>query len=63
MAIPDVTAAHAIRHRGKGLKQIHDISGTRVSAYTLMSGPRDERHVSIQGTDKQIGDALVVLGK
>ena len=63
VAIPDATAAHVIGQGGKGLKQLHDISGARVSAYTLTSGPRDERHVSIRGTDEQIGDALVVLGK
>jgi len=63
VAIPDATAAHVIGQGGKGLKQLHDISGARVSAYTLKSGPRDERHVSICGTNEQIGDALVVLGK
>ena len=63
VAIPDATAAHVIGRGGKGLKQLHDISGARVSAYTLTSGLRDERHVSIRGTDEQIGDALVVLGK
>jgi len=63
VAIPDATAAHVIGRGGKGLKQLHDISGARVSAYTLTSGPRDERHVSIRGTDEQISDALVVLGK
>jgi len=63
VAIPDATAAHVIGQGGKGLKQLHDISGARVSAYTLTTGPRDERHVSIRGTDEQIGDALVVLGK
>jgi len=63
VAIPDASAAHVIRQGGQGLKQIHDISGARVSAYTLAAGSRDERHVSIRGTDVQIGDALVVLGK
>lgn len=63
VAIPDATAAHVIGQGGKGLKQIHDISGARVSAYTLVEGSRDERHISIRGTDQQIGDALVVLGK
>jgi len=63
VAIPDATAAHVIGQRGKGLKQLHDTSGARVSAYTLKSGPRDEHHVSICGTDKQISDALVVLGE
>ena len=63
VVIPDASAQHAIGQGGKGLKQIHDISGARVNAYTLASGSRDERHVSIRGTDLQIGDALVVLGK
>ena len=63
VAIPDASAAHVIGQGGQGLKQIHDISGARVTAYTLAAGSRDERHVSIRGTDVQIGDALVVLGK
>ena len=63
VAIPDASAAHVIGQGGQGLKQIHDISGARVSAYTLAAGSRNERHVSIQGTDVQISDALVVLGK
>jgi hypothetical protein len=63
VVIPDSTAQHVIGQGGKGLKQVHDISGARVNAYSLASGSRDERHVSIRGTDLQIGDALVVLGK
>jgi hypothetical protein len=63
VVIPDTTAQHVIGQAGKGLKQIHDISGARVNAYTLVNGSSDERHVSIRGTDLQIGDALVVLGK
>jgi hypothetical protein len=63
VVIPDSTAQHVIGQGGKGLKQVHDISGARVNAYTLASGSSDERHVSIRGTDLQIGDALVVLGK
>jgi len=63
IVIPDATAAHIIRQGGKGLKQLHDISGAWVSAYTLKLGPHDKCHVSICGTDKQISDALVVLGK
>ena len=63
VAIPDASAAHVIGQGGKGLKQVHDISGARISAYTLVEGSRNERHVAIRGTDQQIGDALVVLGK
>ena len=63
VAIPDALAAHVVGQGGQGLRQIHDISGARVTAYTITAGSRDERHVSIRGTDVQIGDALVVLGK
>jgi KH domain len=63
VVIPDASAQHVVGQGGKGLKQIHDISGARVNAYSLATGSRDERHVSIRGTDIQIGDALVVLGK
>ena len=63
VAIPDAAAAHVVGQGGKGLKQISDISGPRISAYVLAEGSREECHVSIRGTDEQIGDALVVLGK
>ena len=62
VAIPDATAVHIIGQGGKGLKQLHNISGAWVSAYTLKLGPRDKRHISIHGTNKQISDALVVWG-
>ena len=63
VVIPDATAQHIIGQGSKGLKQVHDISGTRISAYVLAAGPSDKRHISICGTETQIGDALVVLGK
>jgi hypothetical protein len=61
VVISDASAQHVVGQGGKGLKQIHDISGARVRAYE--AGSSDERHVSIRGTDLQIGNALVVLGK
>ena len=61
--VPDALAGHLVGRGGRGLKQVHDISGARVSAYELKSGSQDERHVSIRGTDQQIGEALVVIGK
>ena len=63
VVIPDASAQHVVGQGGKGLKQIHDISGARVNAYSLADGSRDERHISLRGTDLQVGDALVVLGK
>jgi len=54
---------HVVGRGGRGLKQVTDISSARVSAFTQEVDGRSERLVSIRGTDKQIGDALMVLGK
>ena len=54
---------HVVGRSGRGLKQVTDISSARVSAFTQEVDGRSERLVSIWGTDKHIGDALVVLGK
>ena len=62
VVVPTDAAAHVVGQSGKGLKQIHDISGARVAAFQVTTSP-DEHHVTIPGTDKQIREALVVLGK
>ena len=62
VVIPATAAGHVVGKGGKGLKQIHDISGARVTAYEVATSP-DERHLSLWGTDTQISDALNVLGK
>ena len=62
VVIPATAAAHVVGKGGKGLKQIHDIAGARVSAFEVATSP-DECHISLRGTDSQIGDALNVLGK
>ena len=62
VVVPTDAAAHVVGRSGKGLKQIHDISGARVAAFQVTTSP-DERQVTIRGTDEQIGEALVVLGK
>ena len=61
--IPDASAQHVVGQGGKGLKQIHDISGARANAFSVASSSNDKRHISIRGTDLQISDALMVLGK
>lgn len=61
--IPDATAGHVVGRQGRGLKQIADISGARVSAFSLRENAHDLRHVAIRGTELQLGEALVVLGK
>lgn len=63
VAVPDALAGHVVGRGGRGLKQVTDISGARVSAFEPKDGPKDERLVSIRGTDLQIGAALVVIGK
>ena len=47
----------------KGLKQINDISSARVNAYSVAGGSNNEHHISIRGTDLQITDTLILLGK
>jgi len=48
---------------GRGLKQVADISSARVSVHSQEIDGHWERLVSVWGTDKQLGDALVMLGK
>ena len=54
---------HMVGCGGRGLKQVTNISSTRVSAFTQEMDGCSERLVSIWGTNKQISNALVVLGK
>jgi len=48
---------------GCGLKQVADISSACVSVHSQEIDSHWEHLVSVQGTDKQLSDALVVLGK
>ncbi|KAG6858271.1 hypothetical protein C0995_001240, partial [Termitomyces sp. Mi166 len=49
---------------GRGLKQAHDLSGSRLAAFAVgPAGNEGRRFVTIRGTDQQIGEALVVIGK
>jgi len=54
---------HVVGCSGCGLKQVTDISSAWVSTFTQEVDSCSEHLVSIWGTDKQLGDALVVLGK
>ncbi|KAG6863296.1 hypothetical protein C0993_012138 [Termitomyces sp. T159_Od127] len=63
-----VTAARTADKRsnapGHGLKQAHDLSSSRLAAFLVgPAGGEGRRFVTIRGTDQQIGEALVVLGK
>ncbi|KAG5337503.1 hypothetical protein C0989_009486 [Termitomyces sp. Mn162] len=63
LELPDFLVAHMVGHQGQGLKQALDISGTHLAAFTVSSAGGDCQFVSIQGSDQQIGEALVVIGK
>ena len=63
LVIAEDLMGHVVGRSGHGLKQITDISSAQVVAFTQEVDGRSERLISIWGTDKQLGDALVVLGK
>jgi len=63
LVIAEDLMGHVVGHSGHGLKQVTNISSAQVSAFTQEVDGRSEHLVSIRGTDKQLGDTLVVLGK
>ncbi|KAJ7787219.1 hypothetical protein B0H14DRAFT_2629620 [Mycena olivaceomarginata] len=62
LVVPDVVVGHIVGCSGKGLHQAHDVSGAQLRAYTDKASPAEHR-VSIRGTDQQVGEALIALGK
>ncbi|KAG6893055.1 hypothetical protein C0995_001726, partial [Termitomyces sp. Mi166 len=64
LEIPDSLVSHVIGHQGRGLKQAHDLSGSRLAAFAVgLAGNEGHWFVTIRGTDQQIGEALMVIGK
>ena len=63
LILADDLVGHVVRHGRHGLKQVTDISSARVSVYSQEIDGHWKHLVSVQGTNKQLGDALVVLGK
>jgi len=63
LVLADDLVGHVVGRGGRGLKQVTDISSAHVSVHSQEIDGHWERLVSIRGTDKQLGDALVVLGK
>ena len=63
VVISDASAQHIVGQGRKGLKHIHNISGAQVNTYSMASGSNNERHISIRGTNLQISDTLIILGK
>ncbi|KAG6871651.1 hypothetical protein C0995_001805 [Termitomyces sp. Mi166 len=64
LEIPDSLVSHVIGHQGWGLKQAHDLSGSRLAAFAVgPAGNEGRRFITIRGTNQQIGEALVVIEK
>jgi len=63
LVLADDLVGHVVGRGERGLKQVADISSACVSVHSQEIDGHWERLVSIWGTDKQLGDALVVLGK
>jgi len=63
LVLAEDLVGHVVGRGGRGLKQVSDISDAPVSVFSQEIDGHSERLVSICGTDKQLGDALVVLGK
>ncbi|KAJ7774369.1 hypothetical protein B0H14DRAFT_3588886 [Mycena olivaceomarginata] len=62
LVVPDMVVGHIVGRGGKGLHQAHDVSGAQLRTYTDKASPAEHR-VSIRGTDQQVGEALIALGK
>ena len=63
LVITEDLVGHVVGCSSYGLKQVTDISSAQVSAFTQEVNGHLECIVSIRGTDKQLGNTLVVLGK
>jgi len=63
LVLADDLVGHVVGCGGRGLKQVADISSVRVSVHSQEIDSHWECLVSVRGTDKQLSDALVVLGK
>jgi len=61
LSISDDQAGHVVGRAGSGLKQVHDISGAKVSVSPTVTA--NCRLVTIRGTDREVGDALTAIGK
>ena len=63
LVITEDLVGHVVGCSSHSLKQVTDISSARVSAFTQEADSCSERIIFIWGTDKQLRDVLVVLGK
>jgi len=63
LVLADDLVGHVVGRGGCSLKQVADISSAHVLVHSQEIDGHWERLVSVWDTDKQLGDALVVLGK
>jgi len=63
LVLTDDLVGHVVGHGRRGLKQVADISSAQVSVHSQEINGHWECLVSVWGTNKQLGDALIVLGK
>ncbi|KAG5351622.1 hypothetical protein C0989_005590 [Termitomyces sp. Mn162] len=63
LKLPNSLVAHMVGHQRQSLKQALDISGTHLAAFTVGLVGGDCWYDSIRGSDQQIGEALMVIGK
>ena len=61
LAVPDAVASHIIGHAGMGLCQIHDFSHVKVAVSSHVS-PSASRAITIRGSPRKVGDALIAVG-
>src|SRR5258708_35580438 len=61
LAILDAVAGHIIGRAGTGLRQIHDFSHTKV-AMSSHVGPSASHAITIRGSPREVGDALIAVG-
>ncbi|KAJ4473725.1 hypothetical protein J3R30DRAFT_3406595 [Lentinula aciculospora] len=61
VSVPDASAGHLVGRAGAGLQQIHNFSRARISVPP--SGSSGARLVTIRGSRREVGDALVAIGK
>jgi hypothetical protein len=54
---------HVVGCSGRGLKQVSNLSGTHLSAFSQQVDGHEEHLVTIRGTELQLSKALVILGK
>ncbi|KAG6901406.1 hypothetical protein C0995_012325 [Termitomyces sp. Mi166 len=64
LEVPDSLVLHMVRYQEWGLKQAHDLSSSHLATFVVgPSGEEGHWFITIRGTNQQIGEALIVIGK